>query len=67
MDRRDIARIEKKGDIAQNIVLFCRILRRLKMDVTMGRVLDGFRSLKHIHIRSRSDLYYTLRRIFFLG
>lgn len=51
----------RKKNIIQNILLFCRILGRLKINVTMGRVLDSISSLKYINIADREDFYHTLR------
>jgi len=66
----DVSKIERltqtfkgvqKRSILQNILLFCRILKKLKIKITMGRVLDLFRSLKYIDIANREDFYHTLR------
>ena len=51
----------RKESLVENILVFCRILKRLKINITMGRVLDVFRSLRHINISNREDLYYVLR------
>ncbi len=51
----------RKEGILPNILLFCRILKRLKINITTGRVLDVFKSLKHINICEKEDLYYILR------
>ncbi|MBI2371917.1 MAG: VWA domain-containing protein [Deltaproteobacteria bacterium] len=44
-----------------NIVIFCRILKRLKLDVTTSHALDVFRGLRHIDIANRADFYELLR------
>ena len=54
----------RKKSIFQNILLFCRILKRLKINVTTGRVLDSFKALEHITIANREDFYYALRSNF---
>ncbi|MDY6972341.1 MAG: VWA domain-containing protein [Thermodesulfobacteriota bacterium] len=54
------ADIQKKG-IIQSMLLFCRILGRLKINITMGRVLDSISSLKHINIADREDFYHALK------
>ena len=51
----------RKKSILQNILLFCRVLKLLKIHVTMGRVLDLFRSLGYINIANKEDFYLTLR------
>lgn len=51
----------QKKSILQNILLFCRILKQLKINITTGRVLDLLRSLKYINIAKREDFYYTFR------
>ena len=51
----------RKGSFVDNILVFCRVLKDLRINITMGRVLDVFRSLEHINISEKEDLYYTLR------
>ncbi len=50
-----------KRNLSLNILLFCRILRRLKINVTVGRMIDVFKSLKYINLSNKDELYYTLR------
>ena len=51
----------RKGSFVDNILAFCRVLKSLRVNITMGRVLDVFRSLEHINVSEKEDLYYTLR------
>lgn len=51
----------RKGSFVDNMLVFCRVLKSLRINITMGRVLDVFRSLEHINISEKEDLYYTLR------
>ena len=51
----------RKESLLENILVFCRVLESLKINITTGRVLDVFRSLKHIDLSNKEDFYYTLR------
>lgn len=51
----------RKKNILQNILLFCRILKKLKIHVTMGGMLDAVKSLQYINFSNKDELYYALR------
>ncbi len=51
----------RKKSVLQNILLFCRILKSLKIHITMGGMLDAVMSLKYINLSNKDEFYYALR------
>lgn len=49
--------------IAENVLLFGRVLRAAGLDVHHGRLLDALRALEWIGVRSRTDVRATLRTL----
>lgn len=48
-------------EMSWQILAFCRLLKRLDLDVTLNRVIDAFRSLEFIDVSNREDFYLALR------
>ncbi|SPD74113.1 conserved hypothetical protein [uncultured Desulfobacterium sp.] len=53
--------VARKESFIENILLFCRVLKSLRINITIGRVLDVFRSMELINISDKEVLYFTLR------
>ena len=49
--------------LAENILVFGRLLRALGLDVHMGRMLDVLRALQHVNIGARDEVYHTCRTL----
>lgn len=45
----------------ERVLAFCRLLRRLGLGVTSGRIIDVFRGLDHVRIQHRDEFRLTLR------
>ncbi len=56
-------KVENQGGLLTNMVLFCRLLRRLGMDVTPTQVINLVGALKHINIGDRRDFRNVARTI----
>jgi uncharacterized protein with von Willebrand factor type A (vWA) domain len=50
--------------IADNIMLFGRMLRAAGLPIGPGRVIDAIRAVETVGIGSRDDLYWTLHTVF---
>lgn len=61
MARPAIQRIGIKNDILWQVLAFCRLLKRLGVNVAMNRVIDAVRSLTFIDLSNKQDFYYALR------
>ncbi|MCL5958419.1 MAG: VWA domain-containing protein [Chloroflexi bacterium] len=48
-------------EMSWQVLAFCRLLKRLDLDVTLNRVIDSFRSLEVVDVASREDFYLALR------
>ena len=46
-----------------NLLIFGRVLRRLGLEVHVGRLLDVTEALQHVNIGSRDEVYYTCRSL----
>ena len=46
-----------------NLLIFGRVLRRLGLEVHVGRLLDVTEALQHVDIGSRDEVYYTCRSL----
>ena len=49
--------------LADNILVFGRLLRALGLDVHMGRMLDVLKALQYVDIAERSEVYHTCRTL----
>src|SRR5688572_21816985 len=49
--------------LADNLLVFGRLLRALGLDVHMGRMLDVLRALQHVDIGVRDEVYHTCRAL----
>ena len=49
--------------LVENLLVFGRLLRRLGLDVHMGRMLDVLRALTHVNLASRDEVYHTCRTL----
>jgi uncharacterized protein with von Willebrand factor type A (vWA) domain len=49
--------------LADNLLVFGRLLRALGLDVHMGRMLDVLRALQLVDIASREEVYHTCRTL----
>ncbi len=51
------------GRLLNNLILFCRLLRGLGLDVNPGRVMDVAQALEYVQIGRKPDFYFTLRSL----
>ena len=49
--------------LLNNLLVFGRLLRRLGLDVHVGRMLDVTEALRHVDLGSRDDVYHTCRTL----
>jgi uncharacterized protein len=49
--------------LQQELLLFGRLLRQLGLDVHTGRMLDASEALTHVDLRSRDEVFHTLRAL----
>ncbi len=54
---------EKEGQLAQNILLFCRTLRKAGLPIGPGQVIDAGRAVLQSGIERRDDFYFALRSV----
>src|SRR4030095_3643267 len=47
----------------ENLIVFGRVLRRLGLDVHVGRLLDVTEALQHVDVGSRDEVYHTCRSL----
>ncbi len=52
---------EMDGNLLHNLILFGRILRGLRVDVSPGRIMEVTQALGHIEMWRKPDFYNTLR------
>jgi uncharacterized protein len=51
------------GQFLHNLLLFGRLLRKLGLDVNLGRMMDLVSALDHLEIGSKSDFFYAARTL----
>ena len=51
------------GQFLHNLLLFGRLLRRLGLDVNLGRMMDLVSALDHIQISRKQDFYFAARTL----
>ena len=51
------------GQFLHNLLLFGRVLRKLGLDITPGRMMDLVSALDHIQIGSKPDFFYAARTL----
>jgi len=51
------------SNLQRNLLVFGRLLRRLGIDVHVGRLLDVTEALPHVDLGSRDEVYYTCRAL----
>ena len=49
--------------LLNNLLVFGRLLRRLGLDVHVGRMLDVTEALQHVDLGNRDDVYHTCRTL----
>jgi uncharacterized protein with von Willebrand factor type A (vWA) domain len=49
--------------LAENLLVFGRLLRSLGLDVHMGRMLDLLKALQYVDLGSRAEVYHTCRAL----
>jgi uncharacterized protein with von Willebrand factor type A (vWA) domain len=54
---------DKKGQLAENILLFCRTLRRAGLPIGPGQVIDAGLAVLQSGIERRDDFYFALRAV----
>lgn len=54
---------EKEGQLAENILLFCRTLRKAGLPIGPGQVIDAGRAVLQSGIERRDDFYFALRAV----
>lgn len=47
----------QKKTLFNNLLSFCRLLRRVQLDVTTGKILDLHRSLRYLDLSNKTDFY----------
>ncbi|HKE87031.1 MAG TPA: VWA domain-containing protein [Vicinamibacterales bacterium] len=53
----------QESNLQRNLLVFGRLLRRLGIDVHVGRLLDVTEALQHVDLASRDEVYYTCRAL----
>ncbi len=48
-------------EMSWQVLDFCRLLKRLELDITLNRVIDAFRSLEFVDVSRREDFHLALR------
>ena len=56
-------RQDKKGQLAENILLFCRTLRKAGLPIGPGQVIEAGRAVLQSGIERRDDFYFALRSV----
>jgi uncharacterized protein len=51
------------SNLQHNLIIFGRLLRRLGIDVHVGRVIDVTEALQHVDLSSRDEVYHTCRAL----
>lgn len=51
------------SDFLGNLLVFGRLLRRLGLDVHVGRLVDVAAALQHVNLGSRDEVFYTCRTL----
>lgn len=51
------------SDFLGNLLVFGRLLRRLGLDVHIGRLVDVAAALPHVNLGSRDEVFYTCRTL----
>jgi uncharacterized protein with von Willebrand factor type A (vWA) domain len=51
------------SSFVDNLMIFGRLLRRLGLEVYVGRLLDVTVALQHVDLASREDVYFTCRAL----
>jgi uncharacterized protein with von Willebrand factor type A (vWA) domain len=54
---------DKKGQLAENILLFCRTLRKAGLPIGPGQVIDAGLAVLQSGIERRDDFYFALRSV----
>lgn len=54
---------DKKGQLAENILLFCRTLRKAGLPIGPGQVIEAGRAVLQSGIERRDDFYFALRSV----
>lgn len=54
---------ENESRIAENILLFCRTLRKAGLSIGPGQVIDASEAILHTGIERRADFYHALRAV----
>lgn len=57
----DAFRGRQRGSLFLNVLTFCNFLRDLGLAVTLGRMIDVYRSLEIIEVTNREEFYYALK------
>jgi uncharacterized protein with von Willebrand factor type A (vWA) domain len=53
----------QSSNLPRNLLVFGRVLRRVGIDVHIGRLLDVMEALQHVDLGSRDQVYYTCRAL----
>jgi uncharacterized protein with von Willebrand factor type A (vWA) domain len=64
MSESETAEPRETGRLAQNILLFARILRAAGLPIGPGKVIDAVEAVMVAGIGSRADFYWTLHAVF---
>jgi uncharacterized protein with von Willebrand factor type A (vWA) domain len=51
------------GRLADNILMFCRTLRKAGLPVGPGRVVEAMAAVRHAGVERREDFYWALRAV----
>jgi uncharacterized protein with von Willebrand factor type A (vWA) domain len=54
---------EAASHLADNLLVFGRLLRALGLDVHMGRMLDVLTALRYVNLAERDEVYHTCRTL----
>ena len=51
------------ANLQHNLIVFGRLLRRVGIDVHVGRMIDVTEALQHVNLSSRDEVYHTCRAL----
>jgi uncharacterized protein with von Willebrand factor type A (vWA) domain len=54
---------QAESHLAENLLVFGRLLRAAGLEIHMGRMLDLLKALQHIDLASRDEVYHTCRAL----
>jgi hypothetical protein len=62
-DRQLMPQQKPEGHLAENILMFCRTLRRAGLPVGTGQIIDALGAANAVGLQNRDDFYRSLRAV----